>query len=87
MGEATKATEVLDVLTKKGTAFLSQNDLETIRKALELLDKVESGGEPMGMVPIYLRDIGRCTEEDFREIASQIKQCIADKYILIEREK
>ena len=74
----TKAKEVLKVLTKKGTAFLSENDMETIRKALELLDKVEQGGDNSfgmkGVCGVSCKDYNQAIDD------------IHDKYILIERE-
>jgi hypothetical protein len=74
----TKAKEVLKVLTKKGTAFLSENDMETIRKALELLDKVERGGVDL---------MNKCIAYDPDDEARSIVKNITNKYILIEREQ
>jgi hypothetical protein len=95
MTKAKEALEALEYFTshpkrgcldkEKAVKFIFWGQ-HTIRKALELLDKVEMGGELIGMVPIYVRDTGRCSKEDLMGIVSQVRQCITDKYILIKRE-
>ena len=79
----TKAQEALDSFNK---GVFVHSDAETIREALELLDKVQRGGVEIGEL---LKQVEIFYCDDFKRFktASHVVKTIGEKYILIERDK